>query len=87
MKMKNEIYVQDSHLAEEVIGLRHGLICTIALLVSLLEERGMLEPGLYENALRRALHELQEDLSSPEAKVFAEFVHTLAGSEAPPLRM
>lgn len=73
-------------LTEDVIGMRNGLICTIALLVTLLEERGLLEPGLYRSSLRDALVQLQGSQSSPEAGVLVDFVKTLDDSDPRPLR-
>lgn len=67
---------------EEIAGLRHGLICTIALLVALLEERGMLEPGLYKTSLCEALRHLENDRTTPQGRVLSDFVRTLGDSEA-----
>jgi hypothetical protein len=66
----------------EILGLRQGLICTIALLVNLLEERGLLEDGIYLDSLFKALRLIDgEDAASPEARVLKEFVRTLNNIE------
>lgn len=65
-------------LAEEICGLRRGLICTIALLVNLLEERGALDEGLYRRCLGEALRIIEaEQSSTPETRVLREFARTL----------
>lgn len=77
---------QEPGLSEDVIGMRSGLICTIALLVTLLEERGVLELGIYKSSLRAALLHLRGSHSSPEAGVLVDFVKTLDDTDSRPLR-
>lgn len=71
----------ETGLSEDVIGMRNGLICTIALLVSLLEERGILEPGIYRSTIYEALSRLRGSHASPEAGVLIDFVRTLDDNE------
>jgi hypothetical protein len=55
------------------------LICTIALLVNLLED------GIYLDSLSKALRLIEdEDAASPEARVLKEFVRTLNNIEVYP---
>lgn len=68
-------------LEQEIAGLRHGLICTVALLVGLLEERGLLENGLYRSALAQALAHLTDEERTPEGQVLVDFVQILDDGE------
>ncbi len=81
-------YLSDCHdddlneeIWNEIRGLRQGLICTIGLLVNLLEEQGTLEDGVYREAICQALRVIEtENSASPEARVLGEFVATLGFS-------
>jgi hypothetical protein len=62
------------------------LICTIALLVNLLEERGLLEDGIYLDSLSKALRLFEdEDAAYPKARVLKEFVRNLNNIEVFPV--
>lgn len=78
MSDRHVIDVNDAIMAE-IRGLRQGLICSVALLITLLEEGGTLDEGGYQKSITQALRMIEEDdANSPEARVLAEFVRILS---------
>lgn len=65
-------------ISSEIAGLRQGVICAMALLVNLLEERGTLEEGVFHDCLVKALQLIDADaVDLPETRLLLEFVKAL----------
>ena len=60
---------QVAALSSDILGCINGMICVVALLVALLEERGALQRGALVRALRCALDSIEDEPECAEVAV------------------